>query len=152
MIIPTRRTEAIWHDSVPTHVAVIRYWIRPMKEYREWHRDPEGKPDHWRRRCRVFLRPRGWDRFKRSERLEFTVTGVPAARRRARALLSDMADLADPAALAVARVKEGTEPFTGWARLPAHYMDFLTLDLEPTAYECGCEGLCVCSVALARKK
>lgn len=145
MLIPARRTEVIWHESVPGHVAVVRYWIRPLKEYREWIRNPEGQPDHWRRRCRVFLRPRGWTRFKHSQCLEFTVTGVPAARRRARTLLSDMADLADPSILAVARVNEGTAPFTGWAELPPHYIDFLTPDLKPTTYECGCEFQCKCS-------
>jgi hypothetical protein len=57
-----------------------------------------------------------------------------------------MADLHDPTVLAVARVKEETQPFSGWASLPGHHMDFLKFDLTPMTADCGCRGQCACSV------
>lgn len=152
MTVPWRFTDTYWHDDVPGHVVVVSYWRRPWKELLDDNRrrrrghDPLNHDDH--RPCKVRLCPRRFLGHRRAVGLVFTVHGLLPARKKARALLADMADLNDPTILASTRVAEGTTPFTGWANLPAHHMDFLRHDLSLPAPTCGCDGPCRCTATI----
>lgn len=152
MSVPWRFTSTYWHDSVPGYVAVVSYWKRPWKELFDDHRRlrrGEDPADHDAvRRCTVRLRPRRFTGLPRVKHLVFTVHGQQAARRCARALLADMADVANPTILASARVQEEEELFSAWVRLPLHYMDFLRHDLSLPPATCGCGGPCRCTVSI----
>jgi hypothetical protein len=155
MSVPTRFTSVYWHDSVPGYVAVVSYWKRPWKELLEDHRRlrrGEDPADHETvRKCTVRLRPRRFTGRPRVKHLVFTVHGQQAARRFARGLLADMADVADPTILASARVQEGEKLFSGWVGLPVHYMDFLRSDLSLAPAVCGCEGPCRCTATIQKR-
>lgn len=152
MTVPWRFTDTYWHDDVPGYVAVVSYWRRPWKELLDDNRrlrrghDPLDHDEH--RPCKVRLCPRRFIGHGRAVGLVFTVHGLVPARKKARALLADMADLTDPTILASARVDEGTTPFSGWASLPPHHMDFLRHDLSLPAPTCGCEGPCCCTATI----